>query len=907
MVYKYLCYIILNILIFSEIFNNQIIIFENNNSIIDINIYNKNEVNKENLPQFTLSVNSLIVDLNKDTDDLHHNITIYGVDNNDQAGYVIASADINCDNINDIIIGTLGATDGPNNKRIDSGEIYIIFGNKTLSPIEFLNQPDLVIYGGESYDWFGTALATGDVNGDGRNDIIISAIHGDGYGNLKTNCGEVYIIYGNDTFPSIWDLKTKPANVTIYGLDPGDQLGNALVSGDINNDGVDDIIIGDCKGKGPNNTRTINPYSCGEVYIVYGNSSLPPIINLTTSADITIYGADNRDSLGSSLAIGDVNSDNIDDLIIGAPAADGFNNLKVQSGEVYIIYGNTSLPSIIDLLYTPADMIIYGTDPLDRLGSVTSGDLNGDNIDDIIMSASGSRGANNSKFYNCGEVSVVFGNKTPLSVINSTEVDVIIYGIEGNDSMGFISTGNINGNDFDDLIIGAPAAYGPSNSRRWCGEIYIINGDSSLSSTIDLAIQSPNITIYGADGYDISTNCGADMAGSSVLISDINGDNIGEILIGAPNADGRDNENNDAGEIYIILSTGNFLPIPVIDSIQLINGAGDDKNICYANYTIPYAFNIKVTTPNNLEDLETVILGLAYDVSNINLKYSWTRATGQFEEVQDLNNLAKISNNSKSINHGNNSWTISFKIIFGWKYPDIYLHKVNAHSIGQKGYVDWLNLSRDIYRIENRLNFTGNLKVTGEYQGELIQGDWVRSDENISWTGLKIIYYETNAIYPPTGEGLFITISDKYGNNWFDEHEPGVEFKANSTTGNVTRINNIYTITISGISNNLDKSDVKFILNIDADTVTYSNYYPNSKNWNAILRPECGITIIDPSTNVSQLSVQYRTSSDTGITWSDWTKLGIQFKYNNEVLNCSVKPVFIDDLKIGSSGVLKIL
>ncbi|MCK5560012.1 MAG: FG-GAP repeat protein, partial [Thermoplasmata archaeon] len=400
------------------------------------------------------------------TNYIHHNITINGIDRNDDTGSALGSGDLNGDFINDIIIAAPSAY-GPNNSRDGCGEVHVIFGNSTPSPIIDLNSPsDIIFYGVEIYDHLGSAIAIGDVNSDGFDDLLLG-VHGeDGIGNEKLMCGGIYIIYGNVSLPSIWDFATTPANVTIYGADVYDRIGETIAIGDINGDGIDDIITGITYGDGPSNNR---PY-CGEVYIIYGNASLPSIIDLAvfnTSNYTLIYGAETDDYLGKSVTAGDVNFDGYDDIIISGPRGDGVNNSISYCGEVHIFFGNSSssLQSSIDLLLTSANVTIYGK-YRDCIGNeVTSGDLNGDNFDDIIISTTGGDGPYNNRT-GCGEVYIIYGNTTFPSNISTSEADVIIYGQDDFDGMsGGLETGDGNGDGYDDLVIGVPDAGGPNNWR----------------------------------------------------------------------------------------------------------------------------------------------------------------------------------------------------------------------------------------------------------------------------------------------------------------------------------------------------------------------------------------------------------------------------------------------------------
>jgi hypothetical protein len=872
---------------FSSIFFN--IGSENTNG--EINIIQAQSAPFEELPQLNSRINSLaapyIIDLNTTTAKPHHNITIYGADGSDGAGMSITSGDINGDLINDIIISAPSSW-GPNNYFAYSGEVYVIFGNSTPSPIIYLkSQPDIVLYGGDRYDRFGTVVTTGDINGDGIEDLLVSARAASGENNLRNSCGEVYIFYGNPSFPSIWDLSTKPANVTIYGKEMVDYIGDALTSGDVNGDNKDDIIIGCRWADGPNNTRT----NSGEAYVIYGNVSLPPLIDLAvfnTSNYTTIYGRDIGDYFGMDIAVGDVNSDNFDDLIVSAPLGSGLYNIKSVSGEVHIIFGNQSLNSTIDLSGSMANFTIFGADTGDMIGKkLTSGNINGDDFDDIIIGAIYADGQNESKS-DCGEVYIIYGNTSFQQNIFTNEADIIIYGQETQDNMGnAIAVGDVNGDNYDDLIIGASQADGSREGNDF-GEAYIINGSNSLPSTIDLASDNPDILIYGAEG-SIESGYYGDRAGTTVLLSDLNGDNKDEIILSAMGADGRSNKKLSSGEIYIILSGGNLLPIPIIESVTLENGQENDKKTCYA-MKYPYLFRVKITVPNNLEDLNTVILDLTYDNPFQNLKYEWSTSTKEFVEVLDQYNHANLNPKSEYNNYFGRVWDFDFYLDFNWTYPDEILHAVQVIATGYTGFQDLTSLN-NFYRVKTYLNFYGNLTVTGEYQGKLSENAWVRKGEQLTWSGLKVIYDGLNNEYPSKDAGVTVTVSNSSGGAWIVNAGDGETISIKTYANNNTKFGEIYSISITGVPSYCDKSYITFKLNIDADGISFSNPFPNNRTWFPTLKPTCGIRISDHVTNVNSSSIQYLTSTNNGITWSNWTEIGIQGISQGKGVNCTVKPI----------------
>jgi len=227
------------------------------------------------------------------------------------------------------------------------------------------------ILGENTGDYAGSSVNnTGDVNNDGYDDMIISAPYADNYR------GIIYVIYGQAT-KIVTDIDLSADASTYNGLrilggSTGDFAGYSVASGDINNDGYDDMIV---------SAPYTDNYN-GISYVVYGQEAKfvtdIELSNASTYSGFKILGANTFAGMSVSTA-GDINNDGYDDKIISAHYADNFKGLS------YVIYGSHSNIKVINLEnFSPSlGFAISGANAYDFTGRFVSdaGDFDNDRYD----------------------------------------------------------------------------------------------------------------------------------------------------------------------------------------------------------------------------------------------------------------------------------------------------------------------------------------------------------------------------------------------------------------------------------------------------------------------------------------------------------------------------------------------
>jgi len=336
------------------------------------------------------------------------------------------------------------------------------------------------------------------------------------------------------------EISATGAGFVINGESAYDSLGRSVsAAGDINGDGLDDIIVG-----APN--VDTNGNNSGASYVVFGQvngfAATVELSELDGSNGFTINGITQGLAGNSVSAAGDVNGDGFDDIII---ASRGINT-------AYVVFGKSKdFDDTVELaaLDGTNGFALSGKKIFNSFSNIAIsglGDINGDGFDDVIIGAE----FDNPNERNSGASYVVFGQASGFAaVVELTELDgsdgFVLNGVSENDFSGFSvsAAGDVNGDGFDDVIIGAPGLI--PNEFDFTGASYVVFGrDSGFAAVIELS------TLNGSDGFVLNGVEEGDRLGVSVSAAgDINGDGLDDMIIGAYWAE---SNGEDSGAGYVV-------------------------------------------------------------------------------------------------------------------------------------------------------------------------------------------------------------------------------------------------------------------------------------------------------------------------------------------------------------------
>ena len=426
-----------------------------------------------------------------------------------------------------------------------SGDVEVCLGGDQDEDVDFWFRPSngecdgVVKVSGD----LGSALAVGDFDGDGYDDLSAGA-PGEDTPDIS-DAGVVYVLYGAQSSTGLDSEMWHQDIPSIDGIaEVDDRFGESIAVGDFDGDGYDDLVVGASRdGLG-------GIFAAGLVNVIYGSGSgLDGGNTQLWHQDVSfIDGTAMRgEYFGSVLAVGDFNGDGYDDLAVGVPHEhiDGIG----RTGAVNVIYGSDiglDQPSnqrfrqgVGGLGGAPAVGDVFGS-------ALAVGDFDGDGHDDLAVGVPGDsvRGKDGA-----GSVQLIYGSEDGLTADDKMKLTQAgrILGIptQGDHFGSALAVGDFDGDSYADLAVGVPGeAWG---GRVRSGKVQVFSGSPN-----GLTISGQQKWTQSSDGVPGVSQAG-DGFGASLVSGNFNGDDYSDLAIGTPKESVRGARS--AGSITVLFGT----------------------------------------------------------------------------------------------------------------------------------------------------------------------------------------------------------------------------------------------------------------------------------------------------------------------------------------------------------------
>lgn len=434
--------------------------------------------------------------------------------------------------------------------------------------------PDWSAEGGQHNAFFGYGLSTaGDVNNDGYADVVIGAM---GYDHLMSNNGRIYVYYGSASGLS------STADVIINGDQAQARIGiDVADAGDVNNDGYDDVVVGAYLY----DSALVDE---GAVFVFHGSAT-----GLSSVASTILTSGQSYAWFGKSVSTaGDIDGDGYDDIIVGAPK---YDDGQSDEGRAYVFSGSVS--GVLD----SAVWILNGDEANALLGFDVSwsGDNNNDGYDDIVVGAYGMDGLALE-----GRVFGFHGSSTGLST--TPDFEAAAHGSLNALGKALAYAGDYNDDGYDDIIVGA------ESTNSLSGALLIYQGSAQGLDSIPVWTYEPN-------------QAGAKMGFSVSYAGDVNGDGIADVVAGALAYDhGHVNE----GGAFVYYGAGSLGSNRAPSDLTAIEAAKQSENAQQLRvYPNPSQGEFAVVSENEIRSIKLMSLNggeVSFEAWEVEKGYRYT-------------------------------------------------------------------------------------------------------------------------------------------------------------------------------------------------------------------------------------------------------------------------------------------
>jgi hypothetical protein len=464
----------------------------------------------------------------------------------DYLGIALAMGDFDNNGFDDMVVDVRGQDEGTVE---DAGMVLIKRANTGLTLTTQVIYPDTFgLQTPGAFLEFGSALAAGDFNGDGKDDLAIGTPRATA--GTDISAGIVNVTYGGGS-SAVTGTGAQTLEQGADGMagatEAGDLFGSSLAVGDFDGDGCDDLAIG-VKFEDIGSVA-----DAGAVHVVPGSAGglQPDESQLIYQGSSGVAGtSEEDDSFGRELAAGDINGDGKDDLVVGIPFKDVGGD--VAAGMIHVFFGSSSLITTTGDFQLSQDTsgIAGSSDPDDQFGeSLAIGDFNDDGYGDIAVGTPNETVGNQMK---AGTLNIIFGSSTGPTgtgnyLLNKDSTGVpgipLSYDWFGRD----LSTGDYNNDGWADLAVGTNERV---NGFDGAGSVHVFLGANAGPS-------GSTGSVFNQESSGVSGEAEVvDHFGAALASGDFNADGYSDLLVGVPMEEVSSEYHAGATHVLLGSSTG---------------------------------------------------------------------------------------------------------------------------------------------------------------------------------------------------------------------------------------------------------------------------------------------------------------------------------------------------------------